>query len=376
MFEQLNIDSDTEEILEKSLKTVISSEEGLKLINSTGREFQALLIAADTRREELVGNNVTYVKNWNINFTNVCTGTCGFCAFKCDESSSEAYFLSNEEIVRRAKAAWNNGAKEVCIQGGLHPDVDAYYYQKLLIDIRKELPDIYIHAFSPMEILYGAENSDMALSEELKMLKEAGLDSIPGNAAEILNDDVRKVLCPSKMNTAKWIEVVETAHKTGIPTTCTMMYGHIEKLKDRVDHIDTLRQIQMRTGGFTEFVPLTFMHKNTPIFQRGISSPGSTGIEDLKVYAVARLMFGENLRNIQVSWVKLGFKFAQVCLTAGANDLGGTLGEENISKSAGAQHGVRTNPETFQRVIENMGRVPAERDTLYRNVEPVKKSEN
>ena len=222
-----------------------------------------------------------------------------------------------------------------------------------------------------MEILTGAENSDMTLSEELKMLKEAGLDSIPGNAAEILNDDVRKVLCPSKMNTAKWIEVVETAHKTGVPTTCTMMYGHIENLEHRVEHMDTLRQIQMRTGGFTEFVPLTFMHKNTPIFRKGISSPGSTGTEDLKVYAVARLMFGDLLKNIQVSWVKLGFKFAQVCLMAGANDLGGTLGEENISKSAGAQHGVRTNPETFQRIIKNMGRVPAERDTLYHHVEPL-----
>lgn len=371
MFEHLNIDSETEEILEKSLNTKISKEEGLKLINSTGREFQALLIAADMRREELVGNKVSYVKNWNINFTNICTGTCGFCAFKREESNSESYFLSNEEIVKRAKTAWNNGAKEVCIQGGLHPDVDAYYYQKLLIDIRKELPNIYIHAFSPMEILYGAENSDMELSEELKMLKEAGLDSIPGNAAEILNDDVRKVLCPSKMKTAKWIEVVETAHKNGIPTTCTMMYGHIENLEHRVEHIDTLRQIQKRTGGFTEFVPLTFMHENTPIFRKGISSPGSTGIEDLKVYAVSRLMFGDLIPNIQVSWVKLGFKFAQVCLTAGANDLGGTLGEENISKSAGAKHGVRTNPETFQRIIKNMGRIPAERDTLYRHVEPV-----
>lgn len=371
MFEQLNIDNNIEEILEKSLKTIISPEEALKLINTTGREFQALLIAADMRREEIVGNNVTYIKNWNINFTNICTGTCGFCAFKREESSRESYFLSNKEIVHRAKTAWNNGAKEVCIQGGLHPDVDAYYYQKLLIDLRKELPDIYIHAFSPMEILYGAQKSDISLSEELKMLKEAGLDSIPGNAAEILNDDVRKILCPSKMDTAKWLEIVETAHKTGLPTTCTMMYGHIENLNQRIEHMDILRQLQMKTGGFTEFVPLTFMHKNTPIFRKGISSPGSTGIEDLKVYAVARLMFGDILPNIQVSWVKLGFKFAQVCLTAGANDLGGTLGEENISKSAGAQHGVRTNPENFQRIIKNMGRTPAERDTLYKNIEPI-----
>jgi FO synthase subunit 2 len=172
-----------------------------------------------------------------------------------------------------------------------------------------ELPDIYIHAFSPMEILYGAEKSDISLSEELIMLKYAGLDSIPGNAAEILNDDIRNILCLSKMNTAKWIEIVETAHKTGIPTTCTMMYGHIEELKHRVEHIDILRSIQEKTSGFTEFVPLTFMHKNTPIYCEGLASPGSTGIEDLKVYAVSRLMFGDLLPNIQVSWVKLGFKF-------------------------------------------------------------------
>jgi 5-amino-6-(D-ribitylamino)uracil---L-tyrosine 4-hydroxyphenyl transferase len=368
MFELLNIEPHIEEILEKSLETRLSTEEALILMKTTGREFQSLLMAADSLREDIVGKNVTYIRNWNINFTNICTGTCGFCAFKREPSSSESYFLSPDEIVARAKTAWNKGAKEVCIQGGLHPDVDAYYYQEILTKIRSELPDIYIHAFSPMEILYGAEKSEITISEELKMLKEAGLNSIPGNAAEILNDDIRKVLCPSKMNTANWIEIVETAHKTGIPTTCTMMYGHIESLEHRVEHMDILRKIQQKTGGFTEFVPLTFMHQNTPIYSKGVSSPGSTGMEDLKVYAVARLMFGDLIENIQVSWVKLGFKFAQICLIAGANDLGGTLGEENISKSAGAQHGVRTTPENFQRIIRNMGRVPAERDTLYKDI--------
>jgi len=368
MLEQLNIDTHIEDILGKSLEKRISIRDGLTLMETTGRELQALLITADIQRENIVGDKVTYIKNWNINFTNICTGTCGFCAFKRDEDNSESYFLSTEEIVRRAKTAWNNGSKEVCIQGGLHPDIDAYYYEDLLLKLRSELPDIYIHAFSPMEILYGAEKSDISLAEELKMLKDAGLDSIPGNAAEILNDDIRRILCPSKMNTDKWIEIVETAHKTGIPTTCTMMYGHIEELKHRVEHIGILRSIQEKTGGFTEFVPLTFMHQNTPIYCEGLASPGSTGIEDLKVYAVSRLMFGDLLPNIQVSWVKLGFKFAQICLTAGANDLGGTLGEENISKSAGAQHGVQTDPQNIQRVIRNMGRIPAERDTLYKNI--------
>lgn len=371
MFERVDIDPQIEEILEKSLKNRISTQEALKLIETTGKELYALLITADNLREEIVGNRVTYIQNWNINFTNLCTGNCGFCAFRKNEDEEGAYFLNPDQVVERAKKAWNNGAKEVCIQGGLHPDVDAYFYEELLHKLREELPEIYIHAFSPMEILYGAEQSNISIKDELKMLKEAGLDSIPGNAAEILNDDIRKVLCPNKMNTAKWIEIVETAHKTGIPTTCTMMYGHIETAEHRVEHMDILRGIQERTSGFTEFVPLTFMHRLTPIYKEGISRAGSTGIEDLKVYAVARLMFRDLLKNIQVSWVKLGFKFAQVCLTAGANDLGGTLGEENISKSAGSEHGVQTTPKNFQRIIRNMGRVPAERDTLYRKFKEV-----
>ncbi len=368
MLERLDIDPQIEEILDKSMKTRISRQEALKLMETTGKELQSLLITADALREKLVGDTVTYIQNWNINFTNLCTGNCGFCAFRKNEDEEGAYFLKIEEVVERAHKAWNKGAVEVCIQGGLHPDVDAYFYEELLHKLRAELPDIYIHAFSPMEIFYGADKAGISIKDELKMLKEAGLDSIPGNAAEILNDDIRKVLCPTKMSTDQWIEVVETAHKTGIPTTCTMMYGHIENLGHRVEHMDILRQIQERTGGFTEFVPLTFMHRLTTIYQKGISNPGSTGIEDLKVYAVARLMFSDLLKNIQVSWVKLGFKFAQVCLTAGANDLGGTLGEENISKSAGSEYGVQTTPSNFQRIIRNLGRIPAERDTLYKNI--------
>lgn len=368
MFERVEIDPQIEEILQKAINKRISSEEAVKLIKTTGKELYALTFTADILREKFVGDRVTYIPNWNINFTNLCTGDCGFCAFRKNRDEEGAYFLNINQVVEKAKTAWSNGAKEVCIQGGLHPDIDAYFYQELLERLRAELPDIYIHAFSPMEILYGAEQAGMSIEDELKMLKEAGLDSIPGNAAEILNDDIREVLCPNKMNTAKWIEIVETAHKTGIPTTCTMMYGHLEKPEHRVEHMEILRNIQEKTGGFTEFVPLTYMHRLTPLYKEGISKAGSTGIEDLKVYAVARLMFGDVLKNIQVSWVKLGFKFAQVCLTAGANDLGGTLGEENISKSAGAEHGVQTTPENFQRIIRNMGRTPAERDTLYRNI--------
>lgn len=363
-----DIEPTIEEILNKALEKPISREEALKLIETTGDEYQALIRAADRRRQELVGNEVTYIKNWNINFTDICTGTCGFCAFRKDPGQEGAYFLDVDEIVQRTKTAWDDGAVEVCIQGGLHPDVDAYFYEKILLGIKEEIPDMHIHAFSPMEIFYGASQAELTLEETLKMLKDAGLGSMPGTAAEILNDDVRKVICPGKLTTSQWVEVIETAHQTGVPTTCTMMYGHVESTEHRVEHLEILRNIQKKTKGFTEFVPLTFMHYNAPLYKQGISIPGTTGTEDLKLYAVARLMFGDLLKNIQVSWVKLGFKFAQVCLTAGCNDLGGTLGEENISRSAGAQHGVYTPPEELQRIIRDLDRIPAERDTLYKTV--------
>jgi FO synthase subunit 2 len=346
MYKTPDIAPAIEEILNKAMEDVISHEEALELIKTTGSDYQALIRVADLRRQELVGDEVTYIQNWNINFTDICTGTCGFCAFRKDPGQDGAYFLDVDEIVRRAKTAWDDGAIEICIQ-------EVYTRMLMLIFIKetdqllmKKFPDIHIHAISPLEIYYGAAQSALTLKETLKMLKDAGLGSMPGTAAEILNDDVRKVICPGKLNTAEWVEVIKTAHQTGVPTTCTMMYGHVETEEHRVEHLEILRNIQKETGGFTEFVPLTFMHPNAPIYQEGIARPGTTGTEDLKLYAVARLMFGDLLKNIQVSWVKLGFKFAQVCLTAGCNDMGGTLGEENISRSAGAQHGVYT-PRTF-----------------------------
>ena len=371
MYKSMDIEPVIEGILYKAIKGNISSSEALKLMKTTGMEFQALILAADYYRRELVGDQVTYIQNWNINFTNICTGNCGFCAFRKDQIDEGAYFLGIEEIVTRARKAWEDGAVEICIQGGLHPNIDAFFYEKILRSVKEEIPDIHIHAFSPMEIYYGAKKSQISLEETLAMLKEAGLDSMPGTAAEILNDDIRRVICPEKLKTQEWIEVIETAHKIGIPTTCTMMYGHVENEEQRVEHLEILRNIQKKTGGFTEFVPLTFMHQKAPIYQQGISNPGTTGAEDLKLYAVSRLMFGNLLKNIQVSWVKLGFKFAQICLTVGCNDLGGTLGEENISRSAGAQHGVYTPPSHLQKIIRDLGRVPAERDTLYHNIKPL-----
>lgn len=368
MFGKLNIKPRTEQILEEAFNGPISAENALYLMNSTGNELNALLITADLIRQELAGDEVTFIKNWNINFTNVCAGTCGFCAFKKDSEDSDSYFLEISELVKRARIAADNGAVEICIQGGLHPKVDAYFYEKILREVKEELPDIHIHAFSPMEIYFGSKKAGLSIEETLKMLKEAGLGSIPGTAAEILNDGVREVICPGKLTTNQWIDVVETAHRTGVRTTCTMMYGHVETLKHRIEHLEILRDIQKKTGGFTEFVPLTFMHQNAPIYHEGISMPGTTGAQDLKLYAISRLMFNDLLKNIQVSWVKLGFKFAQTCLMAGANDLGGTLGEENISRSAGASYGVKTELDDLKLIIEDLGRIPALRNTTYENI--------
>jgi len=368
MFDKLNIGSLVKEVLEKSIDYEISSKEAEILMKTQGREFQALVLAADFIREKIVGDKITFIQNWNINFTNICTGTCGFCAFKKNKNDEGAYFLEIDEIVRRAKNAYDGGAVEVCIQGGIHKDIDAYFYEDILLRVKEEIPDIHIHAFSPMEIFYGASKAEITVEENLRMLKKAGLGSMPGTAAEILNDDVRKIICPEKLSTSKWTEIIETAHKVGVPTTCTMMYGHVENTGHRIEHLEILRNIQKKTGGFTEFVPLPFMHKNAPIFRQGISGAGTTGTEDLKVYAISRLMFKDLIKNIQVSWVKLGFKFAQICLMAGTNDLGGTLGDENISKSAGSAHGVYTSPGELKKVINDIGRVPAERNTLYSKI--------
>ncbi|KZX14591.1 5-amino-6-(D-ribitylamino)uracil--L-tyrosine 4-hydroxyphenyl transferase CofH [Methanobrevibacter filiformis] len=371
MYSKLNINKKTKGILENSLDNPISKEDALYLMKLKGRDITALLITADLKREMVVKDNVTFINNWNINFTNICSGTCGFCAFKKDPNDDEAYFLKIEDLVKRAKNACDDGATELCIQGGLHKDIDIYFYESILKNIKAECPDVHIHAFSPMEVFYGSKQAEVPIYESMKILKKAGLGSMPGTAAEILNDDVRKIICPGKLSTDQWKDVVTTAHKSGIKTTSTMMYGHVETLEDRVNHLEIIRQIQKETGGFTEFVPLTFMHEKAPIFKKGQANPGATGVEDLKIYAIARLIFHDYLKNIQVSWVKLGFKLAQVGLLAGANDLGGTLGEENISKSAGSNYGVRTELNKLEEIVKDVGRTPALRDSLYETITPV-----
>jgi FO synthase subunit 2 len=342
----------------------IDETDALFLFNVRGAKLHEVFATADEVRRMRVGESVSYVINRNINFTNICIGSCGFCAFGARKEDPEAYFLPIDEIVKRAVEAWQTGATEVGIFSGLHPDVDGNTYLEILEAVKTAVPDIHIHAFSPSEVAYGADKLGISYTDMLKKLKQAGLDSMPGTAAEILVDDVRKKLCPEKIDTKTWSDIIINAHRFGIPTTCTMMYGHIESYEDVVNHLQLLRTIQDETGGFTEFVPLSFIHYNTPIFRAGIARPGATGREDLLIYAVGRL-FLDNIPNIQVSWVKLGTKFAQIALMCGANDMGGTLIEENITRTAGGTAGQSLAPSDFVRIITDLGRVPRVRDTLY-----------
>jgi FO synthase len=340
-------------------------DEGLLLARADGDDLPALVAAADDLRRRHVGDAITYVVNRNINFTNVCMVGCAFCGFARGPNATDAYSLSIEQIVAKATEAWNAGATEVCIQGGLPKDFDGFFYRDILRGIKAALPGMHIHAFSPMEICYGVERTGLNLREYLAMLKENGLGTIPGTAAEILDDEVRRALSPNKLKVAQWLEIVRTAHSLGIRTTSTMMYGHIETPEHWVRHILLLREIQKETGGFTEFVPLGFVHEKTRLFRKDGARPGSTRRENLAVHALARILFNGLIRNIQVSWVKMGFEQSLACLDAGANDFSGTLMEEHISKSAGANFGEYVSPEQFRMLIRQIGRIPAERTTTY-----------
>ncbi|HEU4390231.1 MAG TPA: 5-amino-6-(D-ribitylamino)uracil--L-tyrosine 4-hydroxyphenyl transferase CofH [Blastocatellia bacterium] len=343
-------------------------EDGLSLARSSGLELEALVLAADRIRRERVGDRITYVVNRNINFTNVCFVGCRFCAFSRAPREHDAYFLPPDEVARRSREAWDRGAREVCIQGGLPRGLDPFYYRDLLKAIKAETPAMHIHAFSPMEIVYGVELTGMGLADYLLMLKDAGLGTLPGTAAEILDDDIRHQIERIKLNTAQWINVIKTAHRIGIRTTSTMMYGHTENEEHWLRHMILLRDIQKETGGFTEFVPLGFVHQFTQLFRSGDARPGPTIAEHLKVHALARLMLQGWIDNIQVSWVKMSRDVTQACLRAGANDYGGTLMDENISRLAGSTSGEYLPPEEFQSRIFELGRVPAERTTLYQIV--------
>src|SRR5438128_7820732 len=340
-------------------------DEGLRLAQTRGRELEALVLAADRIRRERVGDVITYVVNRNINFTNVCFVGCRFCAFSRSPRQADAYFHSFDEIQRRATEAWEEGAREVCVQGGLPRDLEPFYYRDLLRAIKAATPGMHVHAFSPMEVVYGVELTGMPLKDYLAMLKDAGLGTLPGTAAEILDDDVRHQIERIKLKVSEWLDVVKTAHRLGIRTTSTMMYGHTETEEHWVRHLMLLRDVQKETGGFTEFVPLGFVHEFTPLYKSGDARPGPTIDEHLKVHALARLMLQGWIDNIQVSWVKMSREMAQACMRAGANDYGGTLMDENISRLAGATSGEYISPEEFQSRIRELGRVPAERTTLY-----------
>jgi FO synthase subunit 2 len=326
-------------------------------------------MVADELRKRRVGDIVTFVVNRNINFTNVCIKQCGFCAFSRDFREDEGYFLPIEEIVRRAKEAHSLGATEVCIQAGLPPDMDGGFYEKICTAIKADIPDIHIHGFSPEEVLYGATRSNVSIREYLSRLKDAGVNTIPGTAAEILDQGIRDKISPGRISVSDWTEIIKTAHKLGINSTATIMFGHIESLEDRVKHIAKIRDIQKETGGFTEFVPLNFIHTEAPMYIHGLHDgikSGASANDVMLTHAIARIMLNNYIDNIQMSWVKEGQKMSQLLLMWGANDFGGTLINESISTSAGAQHGQLLRPREIRRLVREIGRTSAQRTTTYK----------
>ena len=363
------IDPVISDILNQSLDSRnISIKQAIELFDSKGTDMIMTAMVADMIRKKNVGDKVTYVINRNINFTNVCIKRCGFCAYSRDFRNEETYFLPIQEIVRRAQEAWKLGATEICIQAGLPPKMDGFLYVDICKAIKKELPNIHIHAFSPEEILYGSCRSGLSVKEYLSMLRESGLGSLPGTAAEILDQDVRDLISPGRISVADWINVITSAHKLKIPTTSTIMYGHVETSENRAKHLELIRSIQKQTNGFTEFVPLSFIHKEAPMYNndlvKGISA-GPTGHDVIKMHAISRIMLNNFIKNIQVSWVKEGAKMSQLLLQAGVNDFGGTLINESISTSAGSEFGQIMKPKEIRSLIMSAGRVPAQRNSVY-----------
>ncbi len=348
-------------------------EDGAELLRVTGSDLHALCRTADRLRAEQVGEVVTYVVNRNINFTNVCVKDCGFCAFSRTLRDDDGYLIDVDEVVRRARQAQEYGATEVCVQAGLAPTSKGRLYIDLCRALHEALPDLHLHAFSPEEIKYGAGLARMPFTEYLAELKAVGLGSLPGTSAEILDDTVRARIAAGRISTTEWIEVITTAHRLGIPTTATMMFGHVETPEDQARHLALLRSIQRETGGFTELVPLSFVHTEAPMYAKAVADgvpmrPGPSGLEVIRVYAVARLLLGRDIPNLQASWVKEGLRMTQWLLQCGVNDVGGTLINESISTQAGAQHGQMVTPRTLRALIRGAGRTPAQRNTRYEHL--------
>ena len=354
-----------EEILERALAgEQLSVDEGERLLRAENEELRALVRTADEVRRRRVGDVVTYVVNRNINFTNICVGGCKFCAFRRSAGDPDTYVLTPRQIATKVREALAFGATELCVQGGLHPEFGLENYLNILRTIREISPTIHIHAFSPAELNHIAEREGLHIERVIETLRNAGLNSVPGTAAEILVDRVRSVICPKKISASRWVETIKSCHRLGLPTTATMMYGHVEKSRERAQHLALIRDIQRETRGFTELVPLAFVPGNTQLQREGIVLQMSSMADSLRVHAVARLMLAGFIDNLQASWVKLGPRGAQLMLCAGANDLGGTLFEENITRAAGGERQAML-PEGLEQLILELGRVPRQRTTTY-----------
>jgi 7,8-didemethyl-8-hydroxy-5-deazariboflavin synthase CofH subunit len=348
----------------------ISEQEGLVLFDTKGLELDALIATADKLRAKTVGDCGTFVITRNINFTNVCNMGCKFCGFAKRKTEAGAELLSMDEIANRAQEAWDRGATEVCIQGGLHPDIKGDHYRNILKAIKTQVPDMHIHAFSPFEIWYGARKSRMSTADFIQDLIDHGLGSMPGTAAEILDVEIRKQLTKDKLSTKQWVDIITTAHELGLPTTATIMYGHVDSPKHWVEHIGKIRSIQQKTGGFTEFVPLGFVHYESPLYlSQPDVRPGPTADENIKMHAISRVMLNGWIDNIQASWVKLGPDYATAMLRAGANDIGGTLMNESITRASGGKNGQEILPADMVSMIEKAGLTAVRRNTLYKSVE-------
>ncbi|HCU89275.1 MAG TPA: 7,8-didemethyl-8-hydroxy-5-deazariboflavin synthase [Gammaproteobacteria bacterium] len=373
------VSADVQTIIDRAWAGVdLELKEIERLFNAHGDDFSAVCQAADQLRFAHNGDEVTYVVNRNINYTNVCYFKCQFCAFSKGKLSEnlrgKPYDLSKDEIQRRVREAWDRGATEVCMQGGIHPQYTGQTYLSIVETVKAAVPEMHIHAFSPLEVWQGAQTTGLSLEKYLIALKAAGLDTLPGTAAEILDDEVRAVLCPDKINTAQWLSVMRVAHEVGFNTTATIMYGHIDKPRNWARHLLNIRTLQKETGGFTEFVPLPFVHMESPIYAKGRARKGPTFRESVLMHAVSRLTLNPHITNVQASWVKMGHSGVLACLNAGVNDLGGTLMNESITRAAGAGHGQETSPETMVRMIESAGRIPRQRSTVYGDVSSARKS--
>ncbi len=391
MLERLlsDVDPTVGRVLDRALEgRELSVADAAVLLTVEGPNLWALCRAADVARAEDNGDDVSFVICRNINFTNVCYVGCSFCGFSRHRDDDDAYDHDLKILIEKAGDAVSRGATEVCIQGGIDPKKDHNDYRNILVALKEAYPDLHIHAFSPEEIDFGHKKSGMELADYLRFLVDAGLGTMPGTAAEILDDSVRKIVSPRKLMSDRWIEIVRTAHSIGLRSTATIMYGHLETVHQAAQHLAVVRDIQKDTGGFTEFVPLGFIHEKNILFNHMGARPGASTAEDLRMVAVARLFFRPWITNVQMSWVKMGHKMAQLALSAGCNDFGGTLMEESISRESGANHGENTPPETMRQLIREMGRTPVQRSTTYEiieryddpekdppSLEPVQKSE-